>query len=82
VACLAVRVDLEGAVRGAAAAFEALGADRFLRAVQYALTVAIDGVSRWRRSIDQVYARTTKATHEGVRYTVDKDLLCKVTTVG
>ncbi|WP_246694821.1 hypothetical protein [Methylobacterium sp. WL6] len=80
---LAVRIDVAGAVRDAQRAFEELGASRFPRAVQFALTgVAIDGVNRWRRAVDTVFDHPNQATRDGVRYTVDKDLLGKVTSVG
>lgn len=80
---LAARVDVARAVREAQAAFESFGLDRFPRAVQFSLTgVVVDGVNRWRRSIDTTFDHPNKATRDGVRYTVDKDLLGKVTTVG
>lgn len=79
---LAVRFDIGGAVRDAQAAFEAFGRDRFPRAVQFALTgVVMDGVNRWRRSVDSVFDHPNRATRDGVRYTVDKDLLGKITSV-
>lgn len=78
---LSVKVDLEDAVREAAKAFESLGVDRFARAVQYSLTgVVIDGTNRFRR--DQPWHSPNQATREAVRYTVDRDLLDRVVTVG
>lgn len=79
----AVRVDVAGAVREAQRAFESFGLDRFPRAVQFSLTgTVMDGVNRWRRSIDTTFDHPNKATRNGVRYTVGKDLLGKITSVG
>ena len=78
---LSVKVDLEDAVREAAKAFESLGVDRFARAVQYSLTgVVIDGANRFRR--DFPWHSPNEATRKAVRYTVDRDLLDRVVTVG
>lgn len=80
---LAVRFDIGGAVRDAQRAFEEFGVDRLPRAIQFALTgVVMDGVNRWRKSIDSVFDHPNRATRDGVRYTVDKDLLGKITSVG
>lgn len=80
---LAVRVDIAGAVRDAQRAFEEFGADRFPRAVQFALTgVAIDAVNRFRGEIPNIWHRPNRATRNALRYAVDKDLLGRVTSVG
>lgn len=78
---LSVKLDLEGAVRDPAKAFEGLGVDRFARAVQYGLTGGvIDEANRFRR--DLPWDSPNEATREAVRYTVDRGLLNRVVTVG
>lgn len=78
-----VRIDVAGAVRDAAEAFEAFAVDRFPRAVQYALTgVVIDGANRFRRDIPNIWDAPNRATRDALRYTVDRDLLNRVTSVG
>lgn len=42
----------------------------------------MDGVNRWRRAVDTTFDHPNKATRDAFRYTVDRDLLNKVTTVG
>lgn len=80
---LGVRIDVAGAVRDAAAEFERFAADRFPRAVQYALTgVMIDGANRFRRDIPNIWDAPNRATRDALRYTVDRDLLNRVTSVG
>ncbi len=80
---LGVRIDVAGAVRDAAAEFERFAADRFPRAVQYALTgVVIDGANRFRRDIPNIWDAPNRATRDALRYTVDRDLLNRVTSVG
>ncbi|WP_298958546.1 hypothetical protein [uncultured Methylobacterium sp.] len=80
---LAVKVDLASAVRDAQRAFEEFGVDRFPRAVQYALTgVAIDAVNRFRGEIPNVWHAPNKATRDALRYTVDKDALGRIASVG
>ncbi|WP_375453460.1 hypothetical protein [uncultured Methylobacterium sp.] len=80
---LSVKVDLAGAVRDAAQAFEALAVDRFPRAVQFALTgVAIDGVRRFREDIPNIWNMPNKRTRDALRYVVDKDALGRIASVG
>ncbi|GBU19683.1 MULTISPECIES: hypothetical protein [unclassified Methylobacterium] len=80
---LAVRIDIADAVREAQAAFEAFGVDRFPRAVQFALTgVAIEAVNQFRAEIPHIWHSPNKATRDALRYTVDRDFLNRVATVG
>lgn len=80
---LSVKMDVAGAVRDAASAFEAFGVDRFPRAVQFALTgVAVDAVNRFRADIPNIWHTPNKATRDAMRYVVDKDLLGRVASVG
>lgn len=80
---LGVRIDVAGAVRDAAAEFERFAADRFPRAVQYALTgVVIDGANRFRRDIPNIWDAPNKSTRDALHYTVDRDLLNRVASVG
>lgn len=80
---LAVRVDLAGAVREAQQAFEAFGLTRFPRAVPFALTgAAMDAVNSFRAEIPSIWHHPNAATRKAVRYTVDKDLLGRVASVG
>ena len=41
----------------------------------------MDGVNRWRRSVDTTFSHPNRLTRDAVRYTVDRDLIGKVTTV-
>jgi hypothetical protein len=43
--------------------------------------VVMDGVNRWRRSVDTTFSHPNRLTRDAVRYTVDRDLIGKVTTV-
>lgn len=80
---LAVKVDIAGAVREAQAAFERFGADRFPRAVQFALTgVAIEATHLFRAEIPHIWYSPNRATRDALRYVVDKDLLNRVLNVG
>lgn len=80
---LAVTVDIANAVREAQAAFERFGADRFPRAVQFALTgVAIEATNLFRQEIPHIWHAPNRATRDALRYVVDKDLLNRVVSIG
>jgi hypothetical protein len=80
---LAVRADLAQAVRDAQDAFAQFGVDSFPWTVQFALTgVAIKAVNKLRENIPTIWHQPGCMTLSALRYSVDKNLLGKVVSVG